>query len=198
MVPESVSHFIGGRQARSALRKSYGVADPATGKDYAQVEVGTAGDVIQAVLAAQTALETGPWPGMAAPGKARVLHAIADAIDARAGDITAAEALSAGLPFAQATDQAERAAGVFRLAADSVEAGAAADAPAAAGQPSYALTRPAGVAGLITSWRTPFLAQARAVAPALAAGCTVVLRPDEPGPAARRAPRRDHDHGRPA
>ena len=46
MVPESVSHFIGGRQARSALGKTYRVPDPATGKDYAQVEVGTAGDVI--------------------------------------------------------------------------------------------------------------------------------------------------------
>ena len=182
MVPESVSHFIGGRQARSALGKAYGVADPATGKNYAQVEVGTAGDVIQAVLAAKAALETGPWPGMDAPGKARVLHAIADAIDDRAGDIAAAEALAAGLPLAQAADQAERAAGVFRLAADLIEAEAAADVSVAPGQPSHVLTRPAGVAGLITSWRTPFLAQARAVAPALAAGCTVVLRPDERAP----------------
>jgi 5-carboxymethyl-2-hydroxymuconic-semialdehyde dehydrogenase len=184
VVPESVSHFIGGRQARSALGKTYPVADPATGKDYAQVEVGTAGDVIQAVLAAQAALDTGPWPGLAAPGKACILHAIADAIDARAGDIAVAEALGAGLPLAQATDQAGRAADVFRLAADLTEAGAAADAPAVPGQSSFALTRPAGVAGLITSWRTPFLTQARAVAPALAAGCTVVLRPDERSPMA--------------
>jgi acyl-CoA reductase-like NAD-dependent aldehyde dehydrogenase len=88
VVPESVSHFIGGRQVRSALGKAYGVADPATGKDCAQVEVGTAGDVIQAVLAAQTALETGPWPGMAAPDRARILHAIADAIDALAAGCT--------------------------------------------------------------------------------------------------------------
>jgi 5-carboxymethyl-2-hydroxymuconic-semialdehyde dehydrogenase len=183
VVPESVSHFIGGRQVRSALGKTYPVADPATGKDYAQVEVGTAGDVIQAVLAAQAALDTGPWPGLAAPGKARILHAIADAIDARADDIAVAEALGAGLPLAQATDRAGRAADVFRLAADLTEA-AAADAPAAPGQSSFVLTRPAGVAGLITSWRTPFLAQARAVAPALAAGCTLVLRPDERSPLA--------------
>ena len=182
MVPESVSHFIGGQKARSALGKTYRVPDPATGKDYAQVEVGTAGDVIQAVLAAKAALETGPWPGMDAPGKARVLHAIADTIDDRAGDIAAAEALAAGLPLAQAADQAERAAGVFRLAADLIEAGAAADVPVAPGQPSYVLARPAGVAGLITSWRTPFLAQARPLAPALAAGCTVVLKPDEFAP----------------
>ena len=66
VVPETVSHFIGGQHVHSALGKTFGVADPATGKEYAQVAVGIAGDVNQAVLAAQTALETGPWPGMAA------------------------------------------------------------------------------------------------------------------------------------
>ena len=65
MVPENVSHFIGGRQARSALGKAYGVADPATGKNYAQVEVGTAGDVFQAVLAAKA---RSPSPTSAAGG----------------------------------------------------------------------------------------------------------------------------------
>ena len=182
MVPESVSHFIGGRQARSALGKTYRVADPATGKDYAQVEVGTAGDVIQAVLAAQTALETGPWPGHGRTGQGThpARHRGCDRRPGRRH--RRRRGAGAGLPLAQATDQAERAADVFRLAADITEAGAAAGAPAAPGQSSFALTRPAGVAGLITSWRTPFLAQARAVAPALAAGCTVVLRPDERAP----------------
>ena len=91
MVPETVSHVIGGRHAHSSLRKTYGVTDPATGKEYAQVEVGMGADVNQAVLAARAALETGRWPGMAAPDRAQILHGIADAIDARAGDIAAAE-----------------------------------------------------------------------------------------------------------
>ena len=106
MVPETVSHFIGGRHVHSSLRKTFGVTDPATGKEYAQVEVGMGADVNQAVLAAQAALETGPWPGMAAPDRARVLHGIADAIDARSGDIAAAEGLGPGLPVIQATEQA--------------------------------------------------------------------------------------------
>ena len=175
MIPETVSHFIGGRYVHSTLRKTYGVTDPATGKEYAQVEVGVAADVNQAVLAARTALETGPWPGMTALERARVLRGIADAIDARAGDIAAAEALGPGLPVTQATEQAARAGGLFRLAADLITV-------RATGAPSGVVTRPAGVAGLITSWRTPFLAQARAVAPALAAGCPVVLKPDEWAP----------------
>jgi 5-carboxymethyl-2-hydroxymuconic-semialdehyde dehydrogenase len=103
VVPETVSHFIGGQHVHSTLRKSYGVTDPATGKEYAQVEVGLAADVNQAVLAARTALETGQWPGMAAADRARVLCGIADAIDARAGDIAAAEALGTGLPVTQAS-----------------------------------------------------------------------------------------------
>jgi 5-carboxymethyl-2-hydroxymuconic-semialdehyde dehydrogenase len=182
VVPETVSHFIGGRDVRSALGKAFGVADPATGKEYAQVAVGIAGDVSQAVLAAQTALESGPWPGMAAPDRARVLHGIADAIDSRAGDIAAAEALGTGLPVTQAREQAVRAGEIFRRAADLIAARAADGASFAPGQSSYVAARPAGVAGLITPWRTPFLAQARAVAPALAAGCTVVLKPDEWAP----------------
>jgi 5-carboxymethyl-2-hydroxymuconic-semialdehyde dehydrogenase len=182
VVPETVSHFIGGRHVRSALGKTFGVADPATGKEYAQVAVGVAGDVTQAVLAAQAALETGPWPGMAALDRARVLHGIADAIDSRAADIAAAEALGTGLPVTQAREQSERGRDVFRRAAELIGARAAADASFAPGRPGYLVERPAGVAGLITPWRTPFLAQARAVAPALAAGCTVVLKPDEWAP----------------
>ena len=182
MVPETVNHFIGGQHVRSALGKTFGVADPATGKEYAQVAVGVAGDVSQAVLAAQAALEGGPWPGMAAPDRAGVLHRIADAIDSRADDIAAAEALGTGLPVAQAREQAAQAGTVFRGAADLIMARAAAGPSAVPGQSSYTVERPAGVAGLITSWRTPFLAQARAVAPALAAGCTAVLKPDEWAP----------------
>ena len=182
MEPETVSHFIGGQHVHSTLRKSYGVTDPATGEEYAQVEVGLAADINQAVLAARTALETGLWPGMAAPERARVLHGIADAIDARADDIAAAEARCTGLPVTQAREQAARAGGLFRLAADLITAGAETDEACAPGQSSYVVASPAGIAGLITPSSTPFLAQARAVAPALAAGCTIVLKPDEQAP----------------
>jgi 5-carboxymethyl-2-hydroxymuconic-semialdehyde dehydrogenase len=182
----------------STLRKSHDVTDPATGKEYAQVEVGLGADINQAVLAARTALEKGRWPGMTAADRARVLSAIADAIDARLDDIAAAEALCTGLPVTQAREQAARAGELFRRAADQIpdiftdratHLGAESPVPGEPvpgesnpGESSYVITRPAGIAGLITSWRTPFLAQARAVAPALAAGCTVVLKPDERAP----------------
>jgi 5-carboxymethyl-2-hydroxymuconic-semialdehyde dehydrogenase len=182
VVPETVRHFIGGKHVYSTLRKSYGVTDPATGKEYAQVEVGLGADINQAVLAGRNALETGPWPGMAAPERARILHAIADAIDERADDIAAAEAQGPGLPVSGAGERAARASEVFRFAAGLIAEQAAAGTSLAPGQSSYVLSRPAGVAGLITSWRTPFLSQARAVAPALAAGAAIVLKPDEWAP----------------
>jgi 5-carboxymethyl-2-hydroxymuconic-semialdehyde dehydrogenase len=182
VVPETVSHFIGGRDVRSALGKTFGVAEPATGKEYAQVAVGLAADINQAVLAAQAALDTGPWPGMTAPDRARALRGIADAIDSRAGDIAAAEALGTGLPVTQAREQAAAARELFRLVSSMITERVAPGGSTVPGHSGYVVTRPAGVAGLVTPWRTPFLAQARALAPALAAGCTVVLKPDELAP----------------
>jgi 5-carboxymethyl-2-hydroxymuconic-semialdehyde dehydrogenase len=182
VVPETVNHFIGGRPVRSAFLKSFGATNPATGIQYAQVAVGIAGDINQAVLAAQTALETGPWPAMAVAERARILTGIADAIDSRAGEIGAAQAQCTGLPVTQATEQAGLASEQFRLAADLIAPQGEHDDPVTSRPFSCTAARPAGIAGLITSWRTPFLAQARALAPALAAGCTVVLKPDEYAP----------------
>ncbi|HMG65800.1 MAG TPA: aldehyde dehydrogenase family protein [Streptosporangiaceae bacterium] len=178
MVPETINHFIGGQYARSSYGKTFGVADPATGKEYARVAVGLAADVNNAVRAALSAFETGPWPSLPARERAAVLNAIADAIDARADDIAGAETLGTGLPVTQVQEQAARGAEQFRRAADLVAVRPAGDAPGAPGRPGSVAQRPAGVAGLITPWRTPFLAQARALASALAAGCTVVLCPD--------------------
>jgi 5-carboxymethyl-2-hydroxymuconic-semialdehyde dehydrogenase len=179
---ESISHFIGGRQVRSALLKTFGAADPATGKEYAQVAIGLAADINQAVLAARAALHAEPWAGLAPRDRAAVLNAIGDAIDLRAGDIAAAEALGTGLPVTQSREQAGRAAAHFRCAAGLILARAGDDVTPRPGQHRYVVRRPAGVAGLITPWHTPFLAQARALAPALAAGCTAVLKPDEWAP----------------
>jgi 5-carboxymethyl-2-hydroxymuconic-semialdehyde dehydrogenase len=177
---DSVRHFIGGQYVRSALLKTFGMADPATGKEYAQIAVGIAGDINQAVLAAQDALQTEPWAGIAPEARAAILITMADAIDTRAADIADAEVLGTGLPITQARELAARAAACFRVAADLVAAHS--DVEPLPGQPGRAVRSPAGVAGLITSSRTPFLAQARALAPALAAGCTVVLKPDECAP----------------
>jgi 5-carboxymethyl-2-hydroxymuconic-semialdehyde dehydrogenase len=177
VVPETIRHFIGGQQVRSSLGKAFAAPDPATGKEYARVEVGLGADINQAVLAAQDAFAAGPWAGMTALERAEILRRIADGIESRAGEIADFEALGTGLPVTQAGQHVARAAGCFRLAAGVITARHE-DLSFSPGRSGYTQRRPAGVAGVVTSWRTPFLAQARAIAPALAAGCTVVLQAD--------------------
>ncbi|HSZ41504.1 MAG TPA: aldehyde dehydrogenase family protein [Trebonia sp.] len=177
MVPESIRHFIGGQQVRSSFGKAFPAVDPATGKEYARVEVGVGADINQAVLAAQNLFGPGPWADMTALERAAVLARIADGIDSRAGQIADFEALGSGLPITQASHHVAAAAQCFRLAAGLIRErhGETSVSP---GRPGYLALRPAGVTGVVTSWRTPFLAQARALAPALAAGGTVVLQAD--------------------
>lgn len=176
MVPETIRHFIGGHEARSSYAKTFGAPDPATGQQYTRVEMGVDADISQAVLAAQAALAEGPWVGLPSVQRADILQRIADAIESQADQIADFEVLGTGLPVTQARGQVARAANCFGRAARVIAAGE--DPPVLPAPSRYTSRRPAGVAGIITSWRAPFLAQARALAPALAAGCTVVLQAD--------------------
>ena len=178
MTPEKILHFIGGKQVPSVHGLTFGVADPVSNQVYAQVAAGGAEDVDRAVEAAATAFEAGPWPGMPARARAKVLGKIADAIESRADEIASMETFDTGLPITQAKGQAARAAENFRFFADVIVAQHE-DAFSSAGQLGYVLRKPVGVAGLITPWNTPFMLETWKLAPALASGCTVVLKPAE-------------------
>jgi 5-carboxymethyl-2-hydroxymuconic-semialdehyde dehydrogenase len=177
-VPSKIEHFIGGRQVPSADGATFDVADPVSNTVYAQAAAGGSADIDRAVAAAREAFESGPWPGLAARARAKVLNKIADGIEARGARIAALETFDTGLPVTQAKGQAARAAENFRYFADVIVAQheAAFSQP---GQLGYVLRRPAGVAGLITPWNTPFMLESWKLAPALASGCTVVLKPAE-------------------
>ncbi|HMD91971.1 MAG TPA: 5-carboxymethyl-2-hydroxymuconate semialdehyde dehydrogenase [Trebonia sp.] len=178
MRPEKILHYIDGKHVPSANGATFGVADPVSNKVYAQVAAGSHEDVDRAVEAAAAAFTAGPWPGMAARARAKVLNKIADAIESRADDIASLETFDTGLPITQAKGQAARAAENFRFFADLIVAQHE-DAFSSPGQLGYVLRRPAGVAGLITPWNTPFMLETWKLAPALASGCTVVLKPAE-------------------
>ena len=177
-VPSKIEHFIGGRQVPSADGATFDVADPVSNTVYAQAAAGGPADIDRAVAAAREAFESGPWPGLAARARAKVLNKIADGIEARGARIAALETFDTGLPVTQAKGQAARAAENFRYFADVIVAQheAAFSQP---GQLGYVLRRAAGVAGLITPWNTPFMLESWKLAPALASGCTVVLKPAE-------------------
>jgi 5-carboxymethyl-2-hydroxymuconic-semialdehyde dehydrogenase len=171
-----LEHYIGGAHTPSADGATFEVADPVTNRPYATVAAGGAADIDQAVAAATEAL--GGWSDLPARGRAATLNRIADRIEARSDAIAESETFDTGLPITQARGQAARAAENFRFFAD-MTVTLHEDAFRSPGQLGYVIRRPAGVAGLITPWNTPFMLESWKLAPALAAGCTVVLKPAE-------------------
>ncbi len=177
-LPKTLEHFIAGQPAESADGGMFEVADPVSNKPYAAVAAGGAKDVDRAVVAATTAFADGPWPDLPARARAQILNRIADGIEAHAGRIAELETFDTGLPVTQARGQAARAAENFRFFAD-MTVTLHEDAFQTSAQFGYVIRKPAGVAGLITPWNTPFMLETWKLAPALAAGCTVVLKPAE-------------------
>jgi 5-carboxymethyl-2-hydroxymuconic-semialdehyde dehydrogenase len=178
-LPEQILHFIGGKQVHSLSGATFDNLDPLTNQAYCTVAAGDAADVSAAVAAAQTAFTDGPWAGMLPRARAKILHAIADAIESRDERIAQLEAWDTGLPITQARGQARRAAENFRFFADLV-VGLHEDAFRVGDfQLNYVVRQPKGVAGLITPWNTPFMLETWKLAPSLASGCTVVLKPAE-------------------
>ena len=178
-LPKTLEHFIAGQPAESADGGTFEVADPVSNQPYATVAAGGAKDVERAVTAAATAFTDGPWPDLPARARARILNRIADGIEARAARIAELETFDTGLPVTQVRGQAARAAENFRFFADMAVTLHEDAFRSGTSQFGYVIRKPAGVAGLITPWNTPFMLETWKLAPALAAGCPVVLKPAE-------------------
>jgi 5-carboxymethyl-2-hydroxymuconic-semialdehyde dehydrogenase len=159
------------------------VLEPVHNRPYISAAAGAAEDVDDAVAAARAAFEHGPWPSMTAAERSAILRRIADAIEACGPRLAARETFDTGLPITQARGQAQRAAANFRFFADLITSMHEEAFRVGDQQLSYVLRQPIGVAGLITPWNTPFMLETWKLAPALAAGCTVVLKPAEWTPA---------------
>jgi len=178
-LPGKLEHFIAGQPAGSADGGTFEVADPVSNQPYATVAAGGAKDVDRAVTAAAAAFTAGPWPDLPARARATILNRIADGIEARAARIAELETFDTGLPITQARGQAARAAENFRFFADMAVTLHEDAFRSGTSQFGYVIRRPAGVAGLITPWNTPFMLATWKLAPALASGCPVVLKPAE-------------------
>ena len=178
-LPTHLPHHIGGRDVDSIGGETFAVLDPVTNRTYATVAAGQQADVDAAVAAASAAFESGPWPRMKARERAGVLQRIADIVASRDATLAAFETFDSGLPITQARGQARRAAENFRFFADLVVAQRDDVYQVPGTQLNYVHRKPKGVAGLITPWNTPFMLESWKLAPALASGCTVVLKPAE-------------------
>jgi 5-carboxymethyl-2-hydroxymuconic-semialdehyde dehydrogenase len=181
-VPSALLHYMGGEQVPSASGRRFPTSDPVTNEPYAEVAAGDAADVDRAVAAARRAFIDGPWPRLVPAERATVLRRIADAINARGARIAELETFDTGLPIAQTRGQAARAAQNFSFFADVIVALHEEAFRVGDEQLNYVVRKPVGVAGLITPWNTPFMLESWKLAPALAAGCPVVLKPAEWSP----------------
>lgn len=178
-LPRTVQHYIDGRFVDSADGATFDVLDPVTNETYLQAASGKKADVDAAVAAARRAFLDGPWPRLLPRERSRVLHRVADLVESRDARLAELESFDSGLPITQALGQARRAAENFRFFADLVVAQADDAYKVPGRQINYVNRKPIGVAGLITPWNTPFMLESWKLAPALATGNTVVLKPAE-------------------
>ncbi|MEY4357553.1 MAG: hypothetical protein RL469_879 [Pseudomonadota bacterium] len=178
-------HFIGGRWVQSASGRSFDVHDPASGEKIASCAAGDAHEIDLAVKAARAAFE-GPWSKFTAAQRSVILWKIADLVQANFQQLFELEILDNGLP----TPLAQYVCGMvvpefFRYYAGWPTKIEGATIPAAPqGKPpneviSFTLREPIGVVGAITPWNSPLPMVMLKIAPALATGCTLVLKPAE-------------------
>jgi len=175
-------HFIDGKFVDSVGGGTFHTFNPATNERLAEVSDGQADDVDAAVKAARRAFDSGPWPRASASERAKVLRAIADLIRARADDFIAAEVADIGMPIAQMRGLANRAAQNFDYYAGVVTELHGRSFQVGDEFINYTIRKPVGVAALIMPWNAPLMLSSWRIAPALAAGNTVVLKPAEWSP----------------
>ncbi|HTC73823.1 MAG TPA: aldehyde dehydrogenase family protein, partial [Solirubrobacteraceae bacterium] len=164
--------------------RTFATLDPATGAEIAEVALGGPEDVARAVAAARAAFADGPWSSMPASARERLMHALADAIEARAEEIAQIESLDNGKPvgLAQYVD-VNGAVGHLRYFAGwptKIEGNVL--PVSAPNMHCYTRREPVGVCAQIIPWNFPLLMAAWKLGPALAAGCTVMLKPAEQTP----------------
>ncbi len=161
---------------------SFDVHDPSTGHLLAKVAKATKADVKRAVASARAALESKTWGGIAPAERARMLFRIAQAIRDRAEELADLESRDNGKPLRQARADVQVAARYFEFFAGAADKIMGNTIPLGPGFLDYTVREPIGVSAQIIPWNYPIQIGARGVAPALAAGCTVVLKPAEDAP----------------
>jgi acyl-CoA reductase-like NAD-dependent aldehyde dehydrogenase len=176
--------LIDGELAPAADGRTFETLDPATAQPITSVAHGGSQDVDRAVQAARRALDQGAWAKASAAGRARLLNRLADAIEQNADELAELEALDNGKPvkLAKIVDVAAAAAHLRHFAGWAERITGDVLPVHQSGMHCYTRKEPVGVCGQIIPWNFPLLMAAWKLAPALAAGCTSVLKPAEQTP----------------
>ncbi|GAA2962591.1 5-carboxymethyl-2-hydroxymuconate semialdehyde dehydrogenase [Glutamicibacter sp. BW77] len=176
-LPTHLQHYIDGKFVDSISGKTFDVQEPVKNENYATVASAQPEDVDLAVAAANKAFKEGPWSKMLPRERSRVLHKIADIVESRDEELALLESYDSGLPITQAKGQARRAAENFRFFADLIVAQVDNTFRVPGRQMNYVNRKPIGTAALITPWNVPFMQESWKLAPAIATGNSVVLKP---------------------
>ena len=170
--------LIGGAWRDAADGATYEDRNPATGEKIADVADATREDVDAAVAAARKAFDTGKWSTMAASRRAKIVYKMAQLIGERAGDIALREVRDNGKTISTAKGEVGAIVDCFEFYAGAATKNYGETMPPPL--PTYlasTVREPVGVVGAIVPWNFPLLLASWKVAPALAAGCTIVLKP---------------------
>jgi aldehyde dehydrogenase (NAD+)/betaine-aldehyde dehydrogenase len=173
--------FINGELVEPESGEIRDLTEPATGAALARVAMGGAADIDRAVAAARAALD-GPWGKTPPTERSRLLHALADAIVADRKALAELEVRNVGKALSSVKAELNQAVENFRFYASAIASIAGRSNPLGGSILFYSLKEPVGVAGQIVPWNYPLMMTTWKLAPALAAGCSVVLKPDSATP----------------
>ena len=175
--------FINGKWVEAASGKTFPVYNPATGEVMAQVAEGDREDIDRAVKAARQAFDSGVWTDMTASERGRLIWKLGDLIEQHLEEFAQLESLDNGKPLAVArVADVPLAVDLFRYMAGWATKIEGNTIPFSPKYLAYTRREPVGVAGQIIPWNFPLLMAAWKLGPALATGCTVVLKPAEQTP----------------
>ncbi|MGA8783194.1 MAG: aldehyde dehydrogenase family protein, partial [Terracidiphilus sp.] len=177
--------LIDGRFVKAASGKTFPVYNPATGDVIAHVPEGETEDVNRAVMAARRAFDDGPWPRMSPSERGRLLWRVADLVEQHLDEFAELESLDNGKPYSVArVADVPLTVDMFRYMGGWATKISGKTLPLSAGHDfhSYTLREPIGVVAQIIPWNFPLLMAAWKLAPALACGCTIVLKLAEQTP----------------
>jgi aldehyde dehydrogenase (NAD+) len=183
MAPTATKLLIDNRWVSSESGKTFATINPSNGEEICQVAEADAADIDKAVAAARAAFDQGPWKKMRASERGRMLHRLADLIEQNADQLARLETLDNGKPLsiAKAVDVTKTIA-CYRYFAGWADKVQGKTIPIDGDFFCYTRHEPIGVIGQIIPWNYPLLMQAWKLAPALATGNTVVMKPAEQTP----------------
>jgi betaine-aldehyde dehydrogenase len=174
--------YIDGEWVANASGKTFPVYEPATEDVMAEVLEADAADVDRAVQAARRAFDSGPWPSKTPQDRAQILFKLAAKVREQLAMLAEVEAINTGKPIVESEYDILAVAEVFEYYGGLATKIPGQVNPVSANALSLSLREPIGVAGLIVPWNYPLLMAAWKLAPAIAAGCTMVLKPAEQTP----------------